>query len=109
MMADRSKLFIEQASAEGVTRVAVAGEIDMSNEDELRRRLAEAAAIGLRLELDLAGVEFMDSSGLRALIEVRRDVAVGSMLVLTGVSPAVARLLEVTHMSAHFGLPVDVE
>lgn len=49
------------------------------------------------IEVDLAGVEFMDSSGLRVILEARRDAAEhGREIVLTNPSRAVRRLFEIT-------------
>jgi anti-anti-sigma factor len=54
----------------GHVRVAVTGEIDFSNSGALRDTLATILGeSGLtRLELDFAGVRFVDSSGIDALV-----------------------------------------
>ena len=60
--------------------VAVAGEIDLSSVGDLRRRYTDACPDCDRLRLDLSEVEFIDSTGLGGLLELRstlraRDVA----------------------------------
>lgn len=54
---------------DGVSVIRVAGRLNMVAAPELRDVVANAVASGTpRLVVDLAGVEFMDSSGLGALI-----------------------------------------
>jgi anti-sigma B factor antagonist len=76
--------------------VAVTGEVDASNADRLRLAiLAAAAQPGVQLEVDLAEVGFMDSSGLRAIADAARELErSGSSLVLCHVPRQVLRLLE---------------
>jgi anti-anti-sigma factor len=49
--------------------VRAAGEIDASTGSELRRHLEDARIAGVTLLLDLAEVTFMDSTGLRVLLD----------------------------------------
>jgi len=52
--------------------VAAAGEIDLSTVDELRSAVTGAADDDTdRLRLDLTGIEFIDSTGLGGLLELR--------------------------------------
>jgi anti-anti-sigma factor len=51
---------------EGVSRVAMRGELDLGSAEELERALAEA---GDDVLLDLRGLMFMDSTGVRVLLE----------------------------------------
>jgi anti-anti-sigma factor len=53
--------------ADGTPVVTAVGEIDMSNADRFRDVLGQAAGDGGRLVVDLTGVEYLDSAGLRAL------------------------------------------
>lgn len=76
----------------------VCGEIDMEDADELRRDLIAAldsSASGL--DIDLSGVTFFDCSGLHILLRLNRlALRAGKTLVLTALSPRVARLLQLT-------------
>jgi anti-anti-sigma factor len=80
------------------TVVAVAGEVDMHTEGQLRDelfRLSEPP--GRRLVLDFSGVEFMASAGVAVLLEVSAQLdATGGSLTLAGVLPMVARVLTLT-------------
>jgi anti-anti-sigma factor len=55
--------------ADGVALVTARGEFDLRTADLLRQALADALAPGPdQLVVDVAGVTFMDSMGLRALV-----------------------------------------
>ena len=59
----------------GRTVVAVAGEVDLDTGRKLLEHLVHLIDDGHhRLVVDLGGVEFMDSSGLVVLLDVRRRV-----------------------------------
>ena len=54
--------------------VRVAGEVDMSHEDELRSELRAAVAADAKgIVVDLTECEFIDSSGVRALLLSRQE------------------------------------
>ena len=83
----------------GTIRVAVAGEIDLSNSDVLRGGLLGilSAQRPHRIEVDLARVMFMDCRGLTALILVREAAArSGCRLRITNLQPVVRRVLDLT-------------
>jgi anti-sigma B factor antagonist len=81
------------------TAVAVAGEIDLATADAMREAIREHLGRGPVL-LDLSQVEFMDSSGVRALDALLRDVdAEGwDLLVVPTLTDAVAQVLALTGM-----------
>lgn len=55
--------------------------------------------------IDLAGLSFMDSSGLRVLIGAHTALdGKGNKLVLTSPSRAVSRLFEISGLTEHFHL-----
>ena len=52
--------------------VSISGELDVASAPMLEETLAEACSAGAReLVLDLGGVEFMDSMGLKAILRGR--------------------------------------
>jgi anti-anti-sigma factor len=54
--------------------VRVAGEVDMSHEEELRAELRTAVAASAKgIVVDLTECEFIDSSGVRALLRSREE------------------------------------
>ena len=79
-----------------VVLVEASGEMDMSNVEELEAALAANRVPGATIVLDLAGLTFMDSTGIRLLL--RADAAArseGHLLELRALSKAVLRALEV--------------
>ena len=75
------------------------GEIDSYTAPDLAARLSADPPAEV---IDVAGVSFIDSSGLRILVEVHQQrLAAGSRLVLRSPSAAVQRLLEISGLSAH--------
>ena len=63
-------------SVEGETaRLSVTGDVDLATAQIVRTAVCEALDAGARqIELDLAGVGFLDSTGLSVLLHAARDV-----------------------------------
>ena len=90
----------QQADA---TVLALTGEIDMQSAGALRDHVEALDIAGSTLVLDLAGVGFVDSSGLGALLGIKKQQdSGGGRLLLTRLSPAVTRLIEITKMDRVF-------
>lgn len=84
------------------TGLHAAGEIDAHTAPTLA---AAIDAAGPDVDLDLSAVEFVDSSGLRVLIDAHQRLAdAGGGLRLTGVSEPVRRLLEISGVSEYLGV-----
>jgi anti-anti-sigma factor len=77
-----------------VAIVAVAGELDLSNADDLVEQLAVAAA-GRPLVVDVSRVLFIDSAALHRLFGVARESGVGRLALVAEPSAPVARTLEI--------------
>jgi len=78
----------------------LAGEIDSFTAPVLAERLAESGAVTV---VDLSGVTFLDSSGLRVLVEAHRVRAeTGGSLRLRAPSTNVQHLLEISGLLDHF-------
>ncbi|MFB6633616.1 STAS domain-containing protein [Streptomyces sp. NPDC056362] len=91
------------------TVIAVAGELDLTSCPVLEDAACQAMAGGMPLRLDMAGVTFMDSSGLNLLLMLRRRLMEGGgRLELTGVGEAPMRVLTLTGADALL-LPVGTE
>jgi anti-anti-sigma factor len=77
--------------------VHASGELDMATLEALRRPLAELGPPdGRPVVIDLTGVSFMDSTGLRLLIAECARAHEGSLRIDVGAASAVHRLLELT-------------
>ncbi len=76
--------------------VTILGDVDSDTSTHLETYLAGLEATS-DLVLDLRGVEFMDSSGLRTVIAMhQRHVDAGSTLRIHGMSAPVRRLFDIT-------------
>ncbi|QXJ21604.1 STAS domain-containing protein [Actinomadura graeca] len=94
------------ASASGSSWLRLTGDVDVSNAPALSRalRAAEARAPG-DVHLDLAGVDFIDVAGLRAITKAARDLDEREcMLVLHSVSPHLDKLVRLIGWDATPGL-----
>jgi len=93
----------------GVVIVAVTGEIDISTVARLRERLYELADNGGTLIVDLNRVEFIDSTGLGALVGTARRIAEhGGSLYAVCAQPQPRRLLWVTGVDKRIPLAATV-
>ncbi len=95
-------------SREGRTvTVVAAGEIDLSTVGELRTAVNSAAADGCdRLLLDLTGVDFIDSSGLAVLLELRSTLRSRSVMLELAVGDGpVRQAVEITGLSELLASP----
>ena len=82
--------------------LAASGEIDAHTAPTLA---AAIDAAGPDVALDLSGVEFVDSSGLRVLIDAHQRLTdAGGGLRLTALSEPVRRLLEISGVSDYLGV-----
>ena len=85
--------------------VSVAGELDLTTAPELLQALTRLVDDGRRyLIVDLARLEFCDSSGLSVLVRVKNRLdEVGGEVALAAPTPIVERVLEVSGLAEVFG------
>lgn len=89
--------------------VVVAGELGMESAAPFRHALLPAVT-GSTVVLDLSGVTFCDSVGLRALVDTQLHTAVGrGALRLVDPSEAITRLLRITGMDGVFTVFRDAD
>nr|WP_062336596.1 STAS domain-containing protein [Herbidospora sakaeratensis] len=86
------------------TILYLTGDIDVCTTAELRRRILVAVDQSVEvLLLDLSGVTFCGAGGLGMLLHVQgRARSRGVTLALTGLTPQLTRLLEITELSDRF-------
>lgn len=85
------------------TVVHLVGEIDTANSKRLRAMLGERVDDDHDVVIDLAGVRFIDSSGLGVLVgALRRINGAGHALILRAPSVSLLRVLEMTGLADVF-------
>jgi anti-sigma B factor antagonist len=91
-------LLLSTRPGQGCTVLEVRGDLDMATAPQLRDGLQRLVDAGDRqVVMDLAGVGFMDSSGLGTLVVMFQVLrAVGGRLRLAAVQPAVYGVLRIT-------------
>jgi anti-anti-sigma factor len=92
-----------------VIRLAFTEDFTIYRAAELKSALLAPLAEARRIELDLAGVEHIDSAGCQLLMLAKREAdAAGKTLAIVAHSPAVQSLIEFYHLAAWFGDPLVV-
>jgi anti-sigma B factor antagonist len=95
-----SPLAIETDRRAGVLVIVARGELDLSTAPALCSAIDRWRFLrrGERIVLDLTGVEFCDSTGLRALIGSARELAIDGGRLITVIAPdgPVRRLVTLT-------------
>jgi anti-sigma B factor antagonist len=85
---------------------SIVGEVDASTSPTVADALAivpEGGRKSGRIVVETSGVSFIDSSGLRVLIELsERAAALGAKVVLASPSRSMARLIELTGLNDLF-------
>lgn len=89
---------ISASEIDGRTHVTLRGELDLATAPELEQLLTDRIDANQEVVVDLRGLEFMDSSGIRVLVTAHaRAGRVGTRLFVVRPEPesAVAKIVEV--------------
>ena len=86
--------------------LTLAGELDTSNVAQLYEELAQLSREGVRhITIDIAALEFVDSTGLSAIISAhKRAAASGGELIVLDPSDDMRRLFEITGIDTYLNL-----
>lgn len=94
---------------EGAVIVRLAGELDLYNADDVRTALARAIDTApRRIVVDLAAVEFVDSTALGVLIEARARLGEDAFL-LAAPQIETRRTLQVSGLDRHLSVHDSVD
>jgi anti-anti-sigma factor len=96
---------------QGMQRVRVTGELDALTAPEVHKTVVSVLRRQClsRIEIDLRGVTFLDSAGIRALLLCHSDAQrLECQLIVINPCPSVYRVLEITALLDHFGI-VDTQ
>ena len=90
--------------SEGATRLVLVGDLDIASASLVESRVAAARPLGAPLIVDVSQLQFVDSSGLRALTAARHAAVqdTGEAVTLTGCREMLSRLLEMTGLRDSF-------
>ena len=89
--------------------IAVRGELDAYGAPNVEQIGSELLTDGITtFVVDMAGTTFLDSSGLRAILTLRKRVEHGrGRFSLRAPSDAVTRLLDITGLTDYFGIGAE--
>jgi anti-sigma B factor antagonist len=96
------ELRVDYSDGQARRRLTLGGELDLASTPALTETIARLCADGTReIVLDISGLEFIDSTGLRCILAARAACERGGSELLVEpeperVSPQVRRLLQVT-------------
>lgn len=90
--------------------LAPVGRVDESTANAFSERLAEAAGTGGRVVLDLGGIAYMSSRGLRALtLAQRRGSEAGTTIVLARPNATMREILAISRYDMVFRVTETIE
>ncbi|PKL07232.1 MAG: anti-anti-sigma factor [Spirochaetae bacterium HGW-Spirochaetae-9] len=103
-------LVIEEKNGEGCDIVALSGRLNGASAPEFKQRIRQIVEGGKsRLILDMAGVSFIDSSGLSALISgLKATREAGGFLRLASLGSQVAAVIKLMMLDRVFDVYADV-
>ncbi|MDR3670533.1 MAG: STAS domain-containing protein [Holophaga sp.] len=99
-------LRIVQSTHEDEAAWALAGEFTIHDVVDAKARLCAALDQSARLQLDLSGIERLDTAGVQLLVWLDQEARhKGKALSLSGPSPAVAEVCHLLQVTGLFGDP----
>ena len=100
---------IEPVHWDGQGRVAVIGEVDLSNARDVEAVLGYMAVSGKALTLDVVGLSYLDSQGVSMLFRLaQRAGRSGGSLTLANPQNLVRQVIEITHLEDAVAIINDV-
>ena len=105
----RSELRIQTARVGARTELSLAGDLDLISAPELESELMAVESPGAgELLIDLEGVQFIDSTGLRSLLgATKRAIAAGQKLLLRHAGDQAQCLFEIAGVTEQFSFEDD--
>lgn len=84
--------------------------IDAASAIQFKERMRDLTQTGdQRVVLDLSRVQFLDSSGLGAIVAVKKLLGPDRLLELSGLTPTVERVFHLTRMNSIFTIHDSLE
>jgi anti-sigma B factor antagonist len=101
---------VDRGAAPETVRIAVRGEIDAATAGDVQTAILDELRQGRpsRIHLDMAGVTFMDSTGIRVLLLSMADAEqLECELRVGATTPEVYRVLEIVGLLEIFGMTAE--
>jgi len=96
---------ISSSVEQGIKVVSVTGFLQTDSVGEFREKFAEETAADDRILLDCIGLEYLDSSGLAALVSIFKNLATRqAKLVIFGLPESILRVVRFTKLDQVFTL-----
>jgi anti-anti-sigma factor len=96
-----------EAQPTGPRALRLSGELDMAAVDEFLDAARAHLDDGADCALDLAALTFVDSTGIRAIVTLAKEMR--CPIILLRPQPTVRRVLELTGIAGHAGLRIVEE
>lgn len=94
---------IQISNVADVTVIALSGELDGKTAPIAQEKILPLAEPGCKLLVDMSGVPYMSSAGLRMMLLIYRQVSTNNgQSVLTGLSEEIQDTMEVTGFLNYF-------
>ena len=95
---------------ENAVVIVLRGDLDLATSRDVRQVLLNAVAQKKAVVVDLAGVAYMDSSGVASLVEALQAAKTSDRpLILAAVTPAVLRVLQLARLDRVFTIEASVD
>ena len=100
MTAPPAPFEIQESSQDGWLCLSLTGELDRAGANQLEDRLASLRAPRSPVRLDLSGLEFIDSAGIRLIIQTIGEARLKhwDVEIDPHLSPPVERLFKLVHL-----------
>lgn len=101
---------METQERNGSVVVSLAGEIDLQHSPSVRKQLMELMLARRNVLVDMAGVAYIDSSGIASLVEAYQMARQNATrFVLVAVSQPALRVLQLARLDKVFALADSVD
>ena len=103
LQAVRPRFEIHERQENGELRLSLSGDLDIGTASRLTDRLKELQADSFRVRLDLSELDFIDSTGVRVLVEAVYDARVSGwpLDVEPSFAPQVSRVLKLVRVERY--------
>lgn len=97
-------MFSTASTPDGTTRIAIEGELLVSNRQEFKQRVLDLLEAGARtFVFDLSQCDYIDGSGQGVLVSVSKKIRdAGGWLELRGLNEDLVNLFRITHLDSLF-------